>query len=174
MAVNLSARQLLLEEMPAVVRGILDETGLPAELLEIELTESIVMENSDEAVAALTRLKALGLRLAIDDFGTGFSSLSYLRRLPFDTLKIDKSFVMAMERDADDAKIVRSTIDLAHNLGLSVVAEGVENAAILGLLQLDCLPGKGKRKSNSKQQEHPGLECSEALFFVKIFHRKVF
>ena len=86
------------------------------------------MDDPQRALGTLTRLSGLGFKLSIDDFGTGYSSLAYLKRLPVDELKIDKSFVMGMENDLDDAKIVRSVIDLAHNLGLTVVAEGVENA----------------------------------------------
>ena len=90
------------------------------------------------------RLSALGFKLSIDDFGTGYSSLAYLKRLPVDELKIDKSFVLNMENDADDAKIVRSTIDLAHNLGLSVVAEGVENSTVWDMLRdLNCDQAQG-------------------------------
>ena len=96
------------------------------------------------ALATLNRLHDLGLRLAIDDFGTGYSSLAHLNRLPVDELKIDKSFVMAMERDLDDARIVRSTIELAHNLGLSVVAEGLETVKAWAMLaSLGCDEGQG-------------------------------
>ncbi len=102
------------------------------------------MDDPDRALQTLERLHALGLRLSIDDFGTGYSSLAYLKRLPVDELKIDKSFVMKMESDLDDAKIVRSTIDLANNLGLSVVAEGIENEATWKLLAgLKCDEAQG-------------------------------
>ena len=100
------------------------------------------------AQSTLNALSARGFKLSIDDFGTGYSSLAYLRRLPVDELKIDRSFVIAMERNADDANIVRSTIELAHNLGLSVVAEGIENAHVLGqLAKLDCDEGQGYHMS---------------------------
>ena len=102
------------------------------------------MRDADEALSRLQALSQLGVQLSIDDFGTGYSSLAYLKRLPVNELKIDKSFVMAMERDASDAKIVRSTVDLAHGLGLTVVAEGVENGAILDhLAALGCDEAQG-------------------------------
>lgn len=102
------------------------------------------MDDPQRAEATLNKLAEQGFKLSIDDFGTGYSSLAYLKRLPVNELKIDKSFVMGMERDESDAKIVRSTIDLAHNLGLSVVAEGVENQDILDLLrQLRCDEAQG-------------------------------
>ena len=102
------------------------------------------MDDPQRALGTLNRLSGLGFKLSIDDFGTGYSSLAYLKRLPVDELKIDKSFVMGMEKDADDAKIVRSTIDLAHNMGLSVVAEGVENAKVWDLLrELRCDQAQG-------------------------------
>ena len=102
------------------------------------------MDDPLRAEGTLNRLHERGFKLSIDDFGTGYSSLAYLKRLPVDELKIDKSFVMAMEKDDDDAKIVRSTIDLAHNLGLSVVAEGVENAIIYNRLkELRCDEAQG-------------------------------
>jgi len=102
------------------------------------------MDEPQRAEATLNQLSAAGFKLSIDDFGTGYSSLAYLKRLPVDELKIDRSFVMAMEQDEDDAKIVRSTIDLAHNLGLTVVAEGVENAAVLTrLAALHCDEAQG-------------------------------
>jgi EAL domain-containing protein (putative c-di-GMP-specific phosphodiesterase class I) len=110
----------------------------------LEITESAIMDDPQRAESTLNALSSAGFKLSIDDFGTGYSSLAYLKRLPVHELKIDKSFVMAMERDADDAKIVRSTIDLAHNLGLSVVAEGIENAAVWDLLEaLGCDEGQG-------------------------------
>ena len=110
----------------------------------LEITESAIMDDPQRAQATLDRLSALGFKLSIDDFGTGYSSLAYHKRLPVDELKIDKSFVITMERDTDDAQIVRSTIDLAHNLGLRVVAEGVENAAVWNLLrELNCDQAQG-------------------------------
>jgi diguanylate cyclase (GGDEF)-like protein len=143
-SVNLSTRDLLDQDLPAKIERILRGHGMPATALCLEITESAIMDEPQRAEATLNTLSQTGFKLSIDDFGTGYSSLAYLKRLPVDELKIDRSFVMAMERDEDDAKIVRSTIDLAHNLGLTVVAEGVENAAILArLAALDCDEAQG-------------------------------
>ncbi|OHE60377.1 MAG: hypothetical protein A2X71_03565 [Thiobacillus sp. GWE1_62_9] len=127
MAVNLSARNLHDMTLPAVIHGLLAESGITAGHLTLEITESAVMASPSDGLSILTELDRMGVTLAIDDFGTGYSSLAYLKRLPVDELKIDKSFVMDMEANDNDAVIVRSTIDLAHNLGLKVTAEGVEN-----------------------------------------------
>ncbi|HET7867141.1 MAG TPA: EAL domain-containing protein [Burkholderiaceae bacterium] len=132
-SVNLSTRDLADPDLPARVEQLLSR-GLPAQSLCLEITESAMMEDPQRALQTLQRLHDMGPRLSIDDFGTGYSSLAYLKRLPVHELKIDRSFVMNMERDLDDAKIVRSTIDLAHNLGLHVVAEGVETLKALKLL----------------------------------------
>ena len=134
-SVNLSTRDLLDLELSTRLAGLLQTHGVQATSFCLEITESAIMDDPQRAEAMLNRLSGQGYKLSIDDFGTGYSSLAYLKRLPVDELKIDKSFVMGMETDADDATIVRSTIDLAHNLGLSVVAEGVENAAILERLR---------------------------------------
>ncbi|MFN3298548.1 putative bifunctional diguanylate cyclase/phosphodiesterase, partial [Caldimonas sp.] len=139
LSVNLSTRDLMDLELPQKFAALLQRHGAPAEALCLEITESAIMDDPARAQHTLERLNEMGLRLAIDDFGTGYSSLAYLKRLPVHELKIDKSFVMQMERDSDDAKIVRSTVDLAHNLGLSVVAEGVETASHWRALRsLDC------------------------------------
>ena len=127
MSVNMSARNLLDAALADDVEAALRTANLPAAALTLELTESSVMADPQRSLTVLNRLHALGVHLAIDDFGTGYSSLAYLKRLPGDELKIDKSFVAHMATDADDTMIVRSTIDLAHNLGLSTVAEGVED-----------------------------------------------
>jgi diguanylate cyclase (GGDEF)-like protein len=127
MAVNLSARSLHDTDLPATIDLLLRESGVAAEYLTLEITESAVMANPGDALAILGELDRMGVTLAIDDFGTGYSSLAYLKQLPVDELKIDKSFVMDMEENDSDAVIVRSTIDLAHNLGLEVTAEGVES-----------------------------------------------
>jgi diguanylate cyclase (GGDEF)-like protein len=134
-AVNLSVRQLLQKDFAATVEGILAQTGLPPHLLELEITESTLMENAQDTLAALHRLHQLGVRLSIDDFGTGYSSLSYLKRFPVDIIKIDRSFVRDVPQDADDAAIVTAIIALAHSLRLEVVAEGVETEAQLHFLQ---------------------------------------
>ena len=140
MAVNLSARNLHDMQLPASVLALLAESGVPPEYLTLEITESAVMSNPSDGLTILTELDQMGVTLAIDDFGTGYSSLAYLKRLPVDELKIDKSFVTDMEKNENDAVIVRSTIDLAHNLGLRVTAEGVETQAVwdaLGVLGCD-------------------------------------
>src|SRR3954471_21173780 len=126
-AVNLSARSFLDTQLAAEIPRLLAKHGVEAELLELEITESMLMTDPARAEATITRLRQIGLSLSIDDFGTGYSSLANLKRLPVDAIKIDKSFVMEMAVDASDAAIVRSTIELAHNLGLQVVAEGVES-----------------------------------------------
>lgn len=127
-AVNISALQFRQPEFAQTVKAILDETGLPASRLELEITESVVMHSADSSVSVLNELKAMGVKLAIDDFGTGYSSLSYLRRFPVDRLKIDQSFVADVESDDDAASLVSSIIALGRSLGLNLVAEGVESS----------------------------------------------
>jgi diguanylate cyclase (GGDEF)-like protein len=144
LSVNLSTRDLLDQDLPQKFEALLVKHRVPAEAFCLEITESAIMDDPQRALGVLDRLSALGFKLSIDDFGTGYSSLAYLKKLPVDELKIDKSFVMSMERDLDDAKIVRSTIDLAHNLGLTVVAEGVENAKAWDMLrELNCDQAQG-------------------------------
>ena len=133
-SVNVSARNLIDVSLVTDVRNILREVGLPGEALTLEITESTVMAEPQRSIAVLDRLRELGVRFAIDDFGTGYSSLSYLKRLPVDEVKIDKSFVRDMAIDSDLASIVRSTIDLARNLDLMVIAEGVEDEVTIEML----------------------------------------
>jgi diguanylate cyclase (GGDEF)-like protein/PAS domain S-box-containing protein len=128
-AVNLSARQFRAPNLADTINGILSEFDVPPEFLEIEITESDVMENAESAIATLGQLKAKGVNISIDDFGTGYSSLSYLKRFPLDTLKIDRSFISNVATDSDDAAIVAAIIALANSLELKVVAEGVETEA---------------------------------------------
>ncbi|MFZ6876160.1 EAL domain-containing protein [Undibacterium sp. Di27W] len=134
-AVNLSVSQLLEKDFAGTVEQVLVDTGLPARMLELEITESTLMENAQDTLAALDRLRSLGVRLTIDDFGTGYSSLSYLKRFPVDIIKIDRSFVRDIPGDADDAAIVTGIIALAHSLRLEVVAEGVETREQLDFLR---------------------------------------
>jgi diguanylate cyclase (GGDEF)-like protein len=129
-AVNLATRNLLDAGLPDDVQELLEKWELDPGMVEFEITESTIMADPFRALAVLKRLHEMGTKLSIDDFGTGYSSLAYLKRLPVDAVKIDKSFVLNMVTDENDAAIVRSTIDLARNLGLSVVAEGVEDEAI--------------------------------------------
>jgi predicted signal transduction protein with EAL and GGDEF domain len=143
-AVNLAVPSLLDVQLASDVAGLLAKHAVPAHLLELEITESSIMTDPQRAIAKLEELSAMGVRLAIDDFGTGYSSLSYLKSLPVDELKIDKSFVMNMQASADDGVIVRSTIDLGRNLGLAVVAEGVETEEAFTQLQdLGCDEAQG-------------------------------
>jgi diguanylate cyclase (GGDEF)-like protein len=133
-AVNLSVRNLLEPTLVERVADLIARAGIAPGKLTLEITESGVMTDPEAAIAVLWGLRRIGVRLSVDDFGTGYSSLAYLKRLPVDEVKLDKSFVLNMTGDADDAAIVRSTIELAHNLGLQLVAEGVEDQETLELL----------------------------------------
>lgn len=135
MAVNISALQLQRPELPDEITAALRSSRIDPRHLELELTESVVMENAAEAIQALQRLQELGVSLAMDDFGTGYSSLAYLRRFPFDYLKIDRSFIANLTREPDDASIARTIIAMAHSLRLKVIAEGVETEAQARYLQ---------------------------------------
>ena len=144
MAVNLAAPNIVDAGLPDLVAELLERWGVPGDRLECEISEHTVMADPHRAITILERLRELGVRLSLDDFGTGHSSLAYLKRLPLDEVKIDRSFVIGMSEDANDAAIVRTTIDLARNLGLEVVAEGVETEAILrdlGALSCDVAQG---------------------------------
>lgn len=125
-AVNLSPKQFQLPDLAATIARIMEEEKMPADLLEIEITESILMDDVLAAIAILTRLKEMGIHLALDDFGTGYSSLNYLKRFPLDALKIDRSFVKDISTDQDDRAVIITIITLAHHLKMQVVAEGVE------------------------------------------------
>lgn len=143
-AVNLSARNLMDDNIPKLVDRLLKKYQLPPARLELEITESSIMTDPTRALRNLNALHGLGVHLAIDDFGTGYSSLAYLKRLPVQTLKIDNSFVRNMMEDLQDELIVNSTIHLAHNMGLTVVAEGVENEALLArLAEMGCDEAQG-------------------------------
>jgi diguanylate cyclase (GGDEF)-like protein len=135
MAVNISSIQLKQKDFVETVVRTIHDVGLDPCCLQLELTESIIMENVETNINTLHELRAYGLRLSIDDFGTGYSSLSYLKRLPVNTLKIDKSFVKDIEKDPDSTAIVKAIIALAHNLNLQVTAEGVETEQQLAFLQ---------------------------------------
>jgi len=127
-AVNVSPLQFRRNDFFNMVERTLAETEFDPTRLELELTESVLLGNVDTAEAAMLRLKALGVRVALDDFGTGYSSLLYLRRFPFDKLKIDRSFVRSIEKAADAAAIVHAVVSLGRGLGMKVTAEGVETA----------------------------------------------
>ena len=143
-SVNLSAKQLMHPNLSAQVAEILAETQLEARNLKLEVTESMVMENSDQALAVISELHRLGTSVSTDDFGTGYSSLSYLHRFPFDRLKIDRSFVSKMDADQKSEAIVRTILLLAQNLNIEVVAEGIETARQLKTLRgLGCKTGQG-------------------------------
>jgi EAL domain-containing protein (putative c-di-GMP-specific phosphodiesterase class I) len=128
----------------SVVAQALRDSGLAPEHLELELTESILLHNTDQVLASVDQIKQLGVKLSIDDFGTGYSSLAYLKRFAVDKLKIDQGFVRDLAHDADDAAIVRAIIQMAAGLGLRTIAEGVEDAAVLGALRrLGCDEAQG-------------------------------
>jgi EAL domain-containing protein (putative c-di-GMP-specific phosphodiesterase class I) len=147
-ALIVSLRTLLDAAFPGDVGARLERRRAPASCLELEITEHTAVADRFRAKAVLERLGGMGLRVAIDDYGTGYSSLAYLRRLPLHVIKIDRSFVRTMTADRDDAVIVRSTIDLARNLGLRVIAEGVETAEIYdALMELGCDVAQGHHLS---------------------------
>ncbi len=143
-AVNIANRQFKHINLPQLVSKVLDETGLPPELLDLELTEGILMDQVDKAIKTLESLRQMGVSLSLDDFGTGYSSLSYLKKFALDTLKIDRSFVMDIPIDRDDVAITRAVVEMGRSLGLEVVAEGVENVEqLLFLKQLGCQSMQG-------------------------------
>lgn len=125
-AVNISGRQFRQTELPSLIDSILKKTGIQPKYLELELTESLLVDDLDKAVEIMYQLKDMGVKLVIDDFGTGYSSLSYLKQFPVDKLKIDRSFINELVKQGDDAAIARAIINLGHSLNLEVLAEGVE------------------------------------------------
>jgi EAL domain-containing protein (putative c-di-GMP-specific phosphodiesterase class I) len=150
-AVNVSIRQLHEPDFLTIVKSALEDSGLPPQALIVELTENMIMENAETNVVKLQRLKALGVQISIDDFGTGYSSLSYLQRFPLDQLKIDRSFIREIEAVDTLTPIVKAVISLAHDLGLTVVAEGVETELQLAhIRRLDC-------------EEYQGYLCSKPI-----------
>lgn len=167
-AVNVSGKQLRNGDLVETLRQILQETGLAAHYLELELTESILMEQLDDPVTATRELKALGVQLAMDDFGTGYSSLNYLKLFPFDSLKLDRSFISDIATAHHDGEIVKAVIALGHILGLSTVAEGVESAAQLAFLRSHhCAEAQGYLFSHALSPEqftellhHPSYDLS--------------
>lgn len=143
-SVNLSSKQFLQPDLAEQIAETLEETGLDPSCLKLEITESYILENTEIAVATMTRLRTLGVEISLDDFGTGYSSLSYLHRLPIDYLKIDRSFVSRMEEKRENEEIVRTIIKLAQNLKMKVIAEGIETGEQLNLLKkLGCEYGQG-------------------------------
>jgi diguanylate cyclase (GGDEF)-like protein/PAS domain S-box-containing protein len=165
MSVNLSARQLRDKNLIGLIRNALETSGLPAQSLELEITESIVMADLEGGLDILKKIKDLGVHLAIDDFGTGYSSLSYLKRFPIDRLKIDKSFVRDVTTDSDDAALTTAIIALAHNLGVKVVAEGVETRE-----QRDFLTNAGCDQAQGFFYAQPG-NAGEFQRLIGALHR---
>ncbi|MGH7571486.1 MAG: putative bifunctional diguanylate cyclase/phosphodiesterase, partial [Gemmatimonadota bacterium] len=144
MSVNFSARQFAMPDFDRLVLEVLRETGLPSEALRLEVTENAAMDDARHTQAVFTRLKDAGVRISIDDFGTGFSSLAYLKRFPVDTLKIDRSFIAAVEHDVESREIVRTIMGLARTLRLDVIAEGTETLAQVEFLQgIECEYAQG-------------------------------
>lgn len=160
-SVNVSVLQLLRGDFTDVVARVLEDVGIPAHLLELELTESVLMANAEQSAAQLHAFRALGVSLAIDDFGTGYSSLAYLKRLPITTLKIDKAFIDGLPHDAEDSAITPTIVAMGHSLGLRVVAEGVETRAQMRFLaERGCDEIQGFWIS-------PPLEAAQCLAFVR-------
>jgi len=138
-SVNLSSRQFLKPNLVEQIQTVVEETGLPLQNLKLEITESAIIENPESAAITLAQLKAFGISLSLDDFGTGYSSLSYLHRFPVNTLNIDRSFINRIDSEQGGLEIVRTIVMLAKNLGLDAIAEGIENAEQLAILQeLEC------------------------------------
>lgn len=163
-SVNLSAQQFKQPQLADEVGLALAETGLPAGALKLEITESTFMEEAEAAVYTLNRLRALGVQVQIDDFGTGYSSLSYLHRFPIDTLKVDRSFIARMGREGENSEIVRTIVTLAHDLGMTVIAEGVETAEQMEhVRQMACEQGQGYLISKPLTAEYASQFLLETL-----------
>ena len=166
-AVNLSAYQFHQPELVAELKKVLNETGLPAHLLELEITESMVMKDPERAGAVMRAVRSMGVRIAIDDFGTGHSSLGYLKRFPIDQLKVDRTFVRDLPHNSDDVAITRAVIAMAHSLKMSVVAEGVEHQH-----QFDLLRAEGCDEFQGYYCRPPLAE-TELLRFLRDFPKRV-
>ncbi len=144
MSMNITAKEFAQPEMVSEIGKTLEQTGIDPDCLHLEIVETIAMGDTEKSGQVLSQLKGLGVHLSIDDFGTGYSSLSRLRRIPVDTLKIDRVFIMNMDSDPENREIVRVIITLAHNLGLKVVAEGAETEVhVKQLQQLNCEQAQG-------------------------------
>jgi diguanylate cyclase (GGDEF)-like protein len=168
MSVNLSKRQLLDTTLPQQVQSILAVAEVPADSLKLEVTESVIMDNLAPVIPALVELRKLGVRLSMDDFGTGHSSLSSLHQFPIDVLKIDRAFVSNMELNRDYTAIVQAIIMLAHNLGMAVVAEGIESEGQLAQLQaMDCDMGQGYYFAKPMSAEATGSFVSKPACMKK-------
>ena len=160
MSVNLSAPELAQPDLVSTIDGILQDCGLSAESLKLEITETSLIKNSAHALKTMNALRDRGIRLSIDDFGTGYSSFSYLHQFPFDTLKVDKSFITDIDKHPDQEQIVRTIVSLAHNLGMTVVAEGTESdSAYQRLKGVDCEYAQGF----SIQEPSPPAEITRFL-----------
>jgi EAL domain-containing protein (putative c-di-GMP-specific phosphodiesterase class I) len=160
-SVNISGKHLAKDELIGDVIGALQESHVPARTLKLEITESTAMENAEHTISLLNKLKEIGVQLSIDDFGTGYSSLSYLHRLPFDTLKIDRSFVNRVGEHGEDSEVLQTVISLAKNLKMRVIAEGIETESQLAVLQtLGCDYGQGYLLAKPKGRE----ETEELLY----------
>ncbi len=169
-SVNISGKQFAHPTIVADIRQILAETGLPPEQLKLEITESVIMEDTSSALEALLQLKSLGAQIVIDDFGTGYSSLSYLQQLPIDTLKVDRSFVMPMRKEiTENRQIVEAIISLAHRLGINVIAEGVETDEQRKILSdLKCQLAQGYLFSRPMNRESAGSYLQSPPTFCAI------
>ncbi|PIQ84666.1 MAG: hypothetical protein COV75_01030, partial [Candidatus Omnitrophica bacterium CG11_big_fil_rev_8_21_14_0_20_63_9] len=143
-AVNLSAMQFLHGDLAGEIKGVLDTCGLDPHLLDVELTESMLVSNAEETIRILKLIKDMGVNVSMDDFGTGYSSLSYLTRFPLDNLKVDRSFVTGLPDDRDASAVARAIISMAQNLNLNIIAEGIETENQVGFLHaLGCQVGQG-------------------------------
>jgi len=154
-SVNVSALQFLRPDFVDTVASALEDSGLPGGHLELEITESAIMENAQVALEKLERIRGFGVTIALDDFGTGYSSLSYLRWIPVDTLKIDRSFISGIDSSAGALTLVQTIVDLAHNMSLGVVAEGIEQETQLELLRgIHCDKAQGHLFGTALAFEH--------------------
>jgi len=162
-SVNISGKHLAKDELIQDVVGALQDSKVPPSTLKLEITESTAMENAEHSISILNKLKEIGVQLSIDDFGTGYSSLSHLHRLPFDTLKIDRSFVIRVGERGEDSEVLQTVISLAKNLKMRVIAEGIETPAQLAVLQnLGCDYGQGYLLAKPK-----GVAETEELLYKR-------
>jgi EAL domain-containing protein (putative c-di-GMP-specific phosphodiesterase class I) len=164
MSVNLSPRQFLDPDLANGIRQVLRATGLEPSALELEITESSVMDRSETSLGVLQQLRSLGVRIVLDDFGTGYSSLAYLRQLPLDTIKVDRSFVTDLDVRDPNVRIIRAVVSLAHGLGITVVAEGIETEEqARRLRELGCDMGQGYAWAHPAEPMRVGQFVSRRL-----------